>query len=137
MRPVEYKTKIGEEILSYLESKKDTALSVMEICDQLDNRGVKTNISTVYRQLDKLIAAKKVIVHQAKDRKKGLYQYIAGTEKCLSHLHIQCTECAKIIHLDCGESKEFTDHITAEHGIVLDFSKTVIYGLCAECSANH
>lgn len=137
MRPAEYKTKVGEGIFAYLESKKDIALSVMDILGHLENIGVKTNITTVYRQLDKLIAAKKVIVHQAKDGKKGLYQCIAGAEKCLSHLHIQCTECAKIIHLDCGESKEFTDHITAEHGIVLDFSKTVIYGLCAECSAKH
>lgn len=134
MRPVEYKTKVGEEILSFLELQKDTALSVMDICDEMEKRNVKSNITTIYRQLDKLVAAKKVIMHSAKDGKKGLYQYIAGEQECLSHLHIQCTECAKIIHLDCGESKEFTDHIVEKHGIILDFSKTVIYGLCKQCA---
>lgn len=137
MRPLEYKTKVGEEILSFLESKKDTAVSVMDICEEMERRNVKSNITTVYRQLDKLVASKKVIVHSAKDGKKGLYQYIAGEEECLNHLHIQCTGCAKIIHLDCGESKEFTAHISQEHGILLDFSKTVIYGLCADCAKKH
>lgn len=134
MRPVEYKTKVGEEILSFLESQKNTALSVMDICDELEQRDVKSNITTVYRQLDKLVAAKKVIIHSARDGKKSLYQYVSDEQECFSHLHIQCTECSKIIHLDCGESKEFTDHIIKEHGMTLDFSKTVIYGQCAECT---
>lgn len=133
MRPVEYKTKIGEEILSILEANRDTALSVNDICSDLEKRKVITNITTVYRQLDKLVAAQKVIVHSAKDGKNRMYQCIAGDEECLSHLHIQCTECSKIIHLDCDESAEFTSHIEGEHGIKLDFSKTVLYGLCKDC----
>lgn len=134
MRPAEYKTKVGEEILSFLESKKDIAISVMDICKQLEKQNSKTNITTVYRQLDKLVAAKKVIVHSADDGKKKLYQYIVGTEKCLSHLHMQCTKCSSIIHLDCLESNEFTSHIEKEHGVVIDFSKTVLYGLCNGCA---
>lgn len=134
MRPVEYKTKTGSQILSFLEEKKDVAVSVMDICENLERSGVKTNISTVYRQLDKLVSCKKVITHSAENGKKILYQYIAGKEKCLSHLHIQCTGCSKIIHLDCSESSDFTSHIERAHGIVLDYSKTVLYGLCSECS---
>lgn len=133
MRPVEYKTKIGEEILSFLEANRDTAVSVNDICSELEKRKVITNITTVYRQLDKLVSAKKVIVHSAKDGKNRMYQCIAGEENCLSHLHIQCTECSKIIHLDCDESAEFTGHIESEHGIALDFSKTVLYGICKDC----
>ena len=82
MRPVEYKTKTGSQILSFLEEKKDVAVSVMDICENLERSGVKTNISTVYRQLDKLVSCKKVITHSAENGKKILYQYIAGKEKC-------------------------------------------------------
>lgn len=134
MRPLEYKTKTGEVILAYLESKKDSAVSVMDISCELEKHGVKTNITTVYRQLDKLVQAKKVMVHSAEDGKKSMYQYIAGAENCLSHLHIECIKCHRIIHLDCGESKEFTSHIEAEHGIILDFEKTVLYGCCKDCA---
>lgn len=134
MRPNGYKTKVGEEILSFLEAKKDTAISVMDICTELEKNHPKTNITTVYRQLDKLVTAKKVIVHSAEDGKKKLYQYIAGKEKCLSHLHMQCTKCSSIIHLDCSESNGFTSHIEKEHSVMIDYSKTVLYGLCKECS---
>lgn len=134
MRPLEYKTKVGEEILLYLASKKDIAVSVMDILNELERKNVKSNITTIYRQLEKLVIAKKVIIHSANDGKKGLYQYVADEQECFLHLHIQCTECAKIIHLNCAESKEFTFHIEQEHGIILDFSKTMIYGLCSECA---
>lgn len=134
MRPLEYRTKVGTEILKFLEENKDVAVSAMDISKYLESTKCIANITTVYRQLERLVEAKKVIAHSDKDGKKSLYQYVAGEEDCLSHLHIQCTECAKIIHLDCGESQDFTTHIAKEHGIVLDFSKTVIYGLCADCS---
>ncbi|MCR5612610.1 Fur family transcriptional regulator [Treponema sp.] len=134
MRPIEYKTKTSEEILAFLATQNDTGLSVMDIFEEMKKKNPKTNITTIYRQLDKLIASKKVIMHSADNGKKNLYQYIADKQTCLSHLHIQCTNCSKIIHLDCSESNDFTSHIEKEHGIRLDFSKTVLYGLCNECS---
>lgn len=133
MRPVKYKSKVGEEILSFLESKKDTAVTVMDILRELERKDLSTNITTVYRQLEKFIEEKQVIAHSAKDGKKIMYQYIAGKEECLKHLHIQCVKCSKIIHLDCDESEEFTNHIEKEHGIALDYSKTVLFGLCNDC----
>ena len=133
MRPVKYKSKVGEEILSFLESKKDTAVTVMDILKDLKRKKQSTNITTVYRQLEKFIEEKKVIAHSAKDGKKIMYQYIAGQEDCLKHLHIQCVKCSKIIHLDCDESEDFTSHIEKEHGIALDYSKTLLFGLCSEC----
>ena len=103
--------------------------------DYLAKMGEKTNITTIYRRLDKLIAEKKVIRHSAGDGKKGLFQYIADDSDCLRHLHIQCTGCSKIIHLDCKISKDFADHLAEDHGIQLDYQKTVLYGLCNECRA--
>ncbi|MCQ2611560.1 MAG: transcriptional repressor [Treponema sp.] len=135
MRSQTYKTRIGEEILRCLEEHKDKALSVQDICEWLAAQNTETNITTVYRQLDKLVDAKQVITHSGSNGKKILFQYIAQNEECLNHLHIQCTGCSKIVHLDCHESSDFTKHIQAEHGITLDFGKTVIYGLCADCAA--
>lgn len=134
MRPVEYKTKVGSQILSFLEQKKNSAVSVTDICENLKEQDVAVNISTVYRQLEKLVASKKVIAHSSDSGKKIVYQYIAGEKTCLSHLHIQCTKCAKIIHLDCSESDEFISHIAHSHGVIVDYEKTVLYGLCEQCS---
>lgn len=133
MRADGYQTKGKQHILSFLESKKNTAVSVQDIDDYLAAQGEKTNITTIYRRLDKLIAEKKVIKHTAEDGKKSLFQYIADESECLHHLHIQCTSCSKIIHLDCGISTTFAEHLAEDHGIKLDYQKTVLYGLCDEC----
>ncbi|MCI6258345.1 MAG: transcriptional repressor [Spirochaetia bacterium] len=134
MRSDGYQTKGKKVILEFLEANKDTAVSVQDIADYLKASGEETNITTVYRRLEKLAAEKKVIRHSADDGKKTLFQYIADARECLSHLHVQCTCCSKIIHLDCEDSREFMEHLCKNHGIVLDCRKTVLYGLCSECS---
>lgn len=136
MRSEGYQTKGKQHILTFLEEKKDIGVSVLDIADYLEKLNESTNITTIYRQLDKLVAEKKVIKHTADDGKKSLFQYVADDTECFHHLHIQCTNCSKIIHLDCEDSKEFTDHLCKEHGIKLDYSKTVLYGLCSDCQKN-
>ena len=133
MRTGGYNTKVKKLILYFLESRKNTSVSVQNIADYLKNSGEETNITTIYRQLEKLEEEKKLIRHSAEDGKKALFQYIADDCECLKHLHVQCTACSKIIHLDCCDSKEFIAHLLDKHGITLDCSKTVLYGLCEEC----
>jgi Fur family ferric uptake transcriptional regulator len=133
MRSDGYKTKTAVLILKYLEENKDKAVSVQDVYEYLDSCDDKINITTVYRRLDKLVQDKKVITHSSEDGKNTLYQYIAGGDMCLSHLHFQCTKCSKIIHLDCDDSSEFTEHFEKEHGVQLDFTKTILFGLCEKC----
>lgn len=133
MRANGYKTKTSELILSCLRKNKDIAISVQDIAKYLEQCGENPNITTIYRQLEKLLASKKIITHSSEDAKKSLYQYVEGANECFSHLHIQCVECAKIFHLDCEDSLEFTNHIEKEHGVILDFTKTVLYGVCSDC----
>ncbi len=136
MRSEGYKTKTGMMILSFLEENKDTAVSVHDISEFFSQKGECPNVSTIYRQLEKLMEQKKVMAHSAEDGKKSLYQYITNDNHCMNHLHIQCTGCSKIVHLDCCESEGFTSHISEEHGILLDYSRTVLYGLCDDCRRN-
>ncbi|QTQ12048.1 transcriptional repressor [Treponema parvum] len=133
MRADGYQTRGKIQILSFLESKKDTAVSVQDIASYLREHGEDTCITTIYRRLEKLINERKVIRHTAEDGKKSLFQYIADDTGCLHHLHVQCTSCLKIIHLDCNDSEEFIRHLSSKHGIVLDCKKTVLYGLCENC----
>lgn len=132
MRPEEYKTQTGTIILDYLQSNRNKSVSAQDIAAHLKKCGNEANITTVYRRLDKLVAEKKVLSHSSDDGKKNLYQYTAGDE-CLNHIHFQCTSCKKIFHLACKEEKGFTKHIEKEHGLQIDFTRTILYGLCAEC----
>lgn len=134
MRTDSYKTQLSELIIKYLEENKDKGVSVLDILEYVKQNNETTNITTVYRRLDKLIAENKVIKHPAKDGKKANFQYIADDTDCIHHLHMQCETCSKIFHLDCDTSQSFIDHIENEHGIAIDLSKTVLYGQCATCS---
>lgn len=136
MRSDGYKTKIGQIIINCLELNKEKVVSVQDILSFIEENGEKTNITTVYRRLDKLIEEKKVISHSSEDGKKSLFQYIASDIDCTNHLHIQCTSCSKIFHLNCDDGKEFIEHIQKEHGIEIDLSKTILYGLCSNCKKN-
>lgn len=132
MRSDGYSTKAEHLILEYLCKNSDVAVSASDILKYLSSSGECVNISTVYRRLERLIQNKTVIKHSS-DGQKSTYQFIAQNKNCLNHLHIQCTVCSKIIHLDCNESTDFTNHIKKDHGFFVDCSKTIIYGLCFEC----
>nr|MCR4627820.1 transcriptional repressor [Treponema sp.] len=69
MRTGGYNTKVKKLILEFLESKKNTSVSVQNIADYLNNCGEETNITTIYRQLEKLAEEKKLIRHSAEDGK--------------------------------------------------------------------
>ena len=76
MRSDGYQTKGKKIILEFLEANKDTAVSVQNIADYLKASGEETNITTVYRRLEKLAEEKKVIRHSAEDGKKRFFSIL-------------------------------------------------------------
>lgn len=134
MRPDEYKTRCGMLILDFLKNSQNKSVSAKEIAQHLAQKGEPANITTVYRRLEKLVSEKKLISHSSENGKTILYQYTEANPACLEHIHFQCTACRKIFHLDCDAEREFINHIEKKHGLKIDFSKTVLHGLCADCS---
>lgn len=63
---------------------------------------------------------------------KASYQ-LPREEACHHHLHLKCTICGKVIHLDCEQMREFTEHIKLYHGFSLSCDDTVLYGICQDC----
>jgi Fur family ferric uptake transcriptional regulator len=48
---------------------------------------------------------------------------------------MKCEQCGKLIHLNCDEINAFFEHVSEEHGFVLDPKRTVFYGICNECNS--
>lgn len=128
-----YNTKSRRLILEYLESKKDTTVSVGDIIDYLAFSGESVNPTTVYRYLNKLTAEKKVLKFSEDDGSKAVYQIAGHKHDCDGHIHIQCTECGKLLHLDCDFMDDFKEHLLNEHNFSLKCEKSLIYGICKEC----
>lgn len=128
-----YNTKSRNTIIEILNINKDITLSAESILNIFNTQYQKVNITTIYRNLDKL--EKEKIIHKfpASDSHKALYQITNNNLKNDEHLHLQCSNCGKIIHLDCNYMKNFILHIKNNHDFDLTCDKSILFGLCQEC----
>lgn len=129
-----YKTKQRAAILEYLKENIDEHITADRIIDyfkQIDNPIGK---STVYRTLDTLVQENVIRKYALTDRSEAAcFQYMGENASCNEHYHMKCTKCGMLIHLDCDEIKELSEHIFKEHKFRLDTCKTILYGLCENC----
>ena len=132
----EYKTKKRELILEYLLQNKDTSVTVKDIEYFLaKNTDVKPNITTIYRYLEKLMADGCLMCSEEAGKK--YYQYIAPDNTCKRHLHMKCTGCGKVLHMNCDFMDEFEKHIKGDHGFTINYKNSMIFGVCESCKAEN
>jgi Fe2+/Zn2+ uptake regulation proteins len=128
-----YRTETKDLVLECLRNRQERNLSVQDIMAYITEHGSTANITTIYRILDKLEKDTIVMRHGAEDGKKALFQYVEPKAGCMHHLHVQCTECGKVIHLDCDTMEKAIAHISHEHGIEITCSASLLYGICSDC----
>ncbi len=134
-RKTNYNTKARRYILEYLSSKSDITVSAKDILHYLNEKGENISLTTVYRYLSRLTDEKRVIKFSEDGSNKSVYQFSGGDNTCLEHLHIQCKKCGKLIHLECEFLNEIEEHIMEEHGFSLEYSGSILYGICDKCRA--
>lgn len=130
-----YNTKQREEVLSYLQGMSGEHITVNDICNHLTESGAAVGMTTVYRQLDKMVKegiVKKYIIDASS---AACYEYVDTYSACQENgcTHLKCTGCGKLIHLHCDDLKATERHIFEEHEFKADMTRTVIYGLCKNC----
>jgi len=130
MEQRKYKTRQMDEILRFFMENSDTCFSARDIVER-----VEAGEATVFRTLAILVRENRIRKFSAGNGKGECahYQY-NESEECLNHIHLKCEECGRLIHMDCSFMDEITSHFSREHGFLVDCGKTVIYGLCEECS---
>ena len=133
-RTTGYSTEKRNKILEYLVSHKDEDVSVKDIEQYLKDIGMSVNMTTIYRYLDKLAADGKVLKHVEENGGKSTFQYVQPNHSCHNHLHMKCSGCGKIYHMDCSFMNEFKEHIFEHHHFVLECKTSMLYGLCEKCS---
>ena len=129
-----YNTKQREKILNYLKENKDSNVTADEILHYFSDKGENIGKATVYRYLNDLVEKNIIKRYLQEDKNCSCYQYIEENQCPPSHYHLKCEKCNKIIHLECEEFNEVKTHISKEHNFELDNRKTVLYGICKECS---
>lgn len=120
-----------KRILNFLESNVDFQFSVVQIHKALSDKGASLNLTTVYRQLEKLLNSGEVLQFSSEDGKTKLFQI--NEENCSKHLHVRCGICGKISHIDCHKLDEFLEHIDTEHHIKINCKNSILFGICESC----
>jgi len=133
-----YNTKQRECIVRFLKDARDRHFTAEELLYALNKAAAKSRVkppalATIYRTLDKLEREGCIRKYSTGSGDKACYQYITEASMCSEHYHLKCTDCGKLIHLDCSQIKTLVSHIRENHRFILDTSRTVLYGLCADC----
>lgn len=128
-----YKTKNRQQILDYLKAQKDHSVSVAEIKQNMSETGCEVNLSTIYRYMEKLEEEGMVMKYFSDKGEKASYQYIEPEHNCHAHLHLQCVQCGRIFHLNCGFMEAIQTHIEKYHEFTIQCDKSVLYGICRKC----
>lgn len=128
-----YTTVSRTKITEYLMANKDKAVNVQDIHLNLVNQGCGVNITTIYRYLDKLTKEGAVLKYTSEDGNQAVYQYVEPSSHCEEHLHMKCTKCGLICHLDMPLMDDFVNNIKNSYGFDICCKNSIIYGVCKSC----
>ena len=132
-----YHTEQKKLLLAYLTKHKDNSRTIEEITQGLrlfasDSTSVPGK-STVYRLINKLLEEGKVKKFSKEGTRQAAYQLVEGAH-CSSHLHLKCTECGRIFHMEDKLSDELISKISDDQSFVVNRTETVLYGKCRICN---
>ena len=132
-----YKTRQRERLLAYLETVPGKHVTAGDICAHFQSTDCAIGQTTVYRQLERLVAEGLVKKYVIDANSPACYEYQHSGHSCVeeSCFHCNCETCGRLIHLHCEEMAGIAAHLKEEHGFTLDPLRTVFYGVC-ECCAN-
>ncbi len=127
-----YVTKQRKIILDYLNENPHKTISAKTLYEELIRRNCKIGKATVYRHIQAL-SSEGYLQHVSNDSEGEKYNYIKDPCECNNHWHLKCVKCGEFIHLDCGITSDFYNHVRDGHNFLIDLSSSVLSGTCDKC----
>ena len=124
-----YQTEGRRRLLSFFEEHPDRSFSMDELCSVLcpDGHGQ----STLYRLVKSLVDER--VLSKSAEGSDGRLTVRLCRGDCTDHLHLKCTSCGQLIHLD-GQASHSLEHRLRELcDFELDGEHTLLFGRCADC----
>ncbi len=122
---MKYQTKQKSIILNYLKENENCLYSAKQLQQIFKDEVSK---ATLYRYLDELYNENIINRYFNEQTNNYEYLYVASKLDCQHHLHFKCSKCGKLYHLK--------NAITNEQ-FLIDFSHSLICGLCVSCQIIH
>lgn len=124
-----YHTHQRKTLIDFLQKNFDKSFTIEEIISLIGESGISQ--STAYRLITKLTEDGIVKRSVRGTSRSFVYQYV-NNEKCEGHLHMKCTGCGKVYHLDSGITSTIQNDIKNSTNFEID-SHTVLLGKCNTC----
>lgn len=125
---MEYNTHQKKLLTDFLKLNCDRAYTIDEIAN-----AIPVGKSTIYRLISKLIENGIVKRFSGDTGRISLYQYIS-CEHCSVHLHMKCTDCGKIFHMNHKASENILNDIMQDNNFSVDDAQTILLGKCSDCN---
>jgi Fur family ferric uptake transcriptional regulator len=103
--------------------------SAQDLHSQLQARGTKVGLATVYRALASMATDGEADVRRTDD---GEALYRACSEG--HHHHLVCRVCGRTVEIDGPAVERWTAQVSAEHGFTRVDHTLELVGTCADCS---
>ena len=129
----EYKTDNKRVVTDFFLNNKDSHFTIDKAHEKLLEGGIDIPKSSLYRIVRNLHRAGTLRRFEAQGVDSFVYQYANFSSSCEMHFHLKCTECGKLIHLECEEMNRMKEHIMKEHGFLIG-GEGIISGICLDCA---
>jgi len=123
-----YRTAQRESLVRLFCSNPDRQFTIEELQDNLDG----ISLSSIYRNINDMVKQGTIRRFQRDCLRSFCYQYI-GESACNDHLHLKCSQCGCIIHMDSTSSSQILAKLRNSTGFELDKSTTILHGSCSDC----
>ena len=133
----EYETRQRRMLLGFLQSHPDRGFSVEELHDGLRETCPDDLIpgkSTLYRLIGRLVSEGAVKRFSVGHGRQFAYQIVDCAE-CDAHLHLKCTACGCLYHMDHAVSEQIMREVFSRSEFSLDEKETVLFGVCKDCKS--
>ena len=128
-----YKTHQKELLLSFLSSHRESLLSVDEIGAELSAACPDApGKSTVYRLIGRLYEEGRLRRFERGNSRTFVYQLVED-EECHRHLHLKCTECGRLLHMNHEQSEKILEEILGDSNFAVSQEDTTLFGTCCIC----
>lgn len=128
---MKYATEQRAALLSFLRENCDRQFSVEELAEELCGRQ-DISISSIYRNVNQMVAEGYLAKLSQNNSRRFLYQYI-GARVCEEHLHLKCQRCGRLFHMDDKSMESILSVVMKANNFSIDREKTVLYGNCQKC----
>lgn len=126
-----YSTEQRNILLNFLQQNPDTMFSAKQIEMSLNSKNISR--SAVYRNLAELENEQKIRRCTKAGSKENFYQFY-DLQECKNHIHLSCTKCGKIFHMENKIAENLVTEVDKDEGFQISKGETTLYGLCKICA---